>query len=116
MRDAGLQQAIRAVGGISALARALGVAQPSISGWSRVPAERVVAVEAATGVTRDILRPDLYPPIDEHGVIRIDLDETDIARANLYLVFANLLLRVPDEKILIELQRLSGMTPHSARP
>lgn len=108
MRDAGLQQAIRAVGGISALARALGVAQPSISGWSRVPAERVVAVEAATGVTRDVLRPDLYPPIDEHGVIHIDLDETDIARANLYLVFANLLLRVPDEKVLIELSRLSG--------
>jgi TorA maturation chaperone TorD len=108
MRDAGLQQAIRAVGGISALARALGVAQPSISGWSRVPAERVVAVEAATGVTRDILRPDLYPPIDEHGVIHVDLDETDVARANLYLVFANLLLRVPDEKILIELRRLSG--------
>jgi TorA maturation chaperone TorD len=86
----------------------LGVAQPSISGWSRVPAERVVAVEAASGVTRDILRPDLYPPVDENGVIHIDLDETDVARANLYLVFANLLLRVPDEKVLVELRRLSG--------
>lgn len=59
-RDAGLRAAIRAAGGIGALARRLGIAQPSVSGWRRVPAERIVAVERATGVHRSVLRPDLY--------------------------------------------------------
>ena len=46
------------------LADELGVRQASVSRWvyGRVPAERVLAVEAATGVPRQKLRPDLYPP------------------------------------------------------
>ena len=59
-RDSGLNQAIEAAGGVGALARALGIAQPSVSSWTRVPSDRVVAVEAATGVSRTALRPDLY--------------------------------------------------------
>ena len=53
MRDEGLQEAIRAVGGVSELARRLGISQPSVSNWDRIPAERVLSVEAATGVARD---------------------------------------------------------------
>src|SRR5476649_1214487 len=60
MRDAGLEQAIRAAGGVASLARAIGIAQPSVSAWSRIPAERVLAIEALTRVHRFILRPDLY--------------------------------------------------------
>jgi DNA-binding transcriptional regulator YdaS (Cro superfamily) len=60
MRDAGLESAIRAAGGVVALAHKLGISQPSVSNWSRVPAERVMAVEATTGVCRAVLRPDLY--------------------------------------------------------
>src|SRR3954469_13571079 len=60
MRDAGLEQAIRAAGGVASLARAIGIAQPSVSAWSRIPAERVLAVESLTRVHRFILRPDLY--------------------------------------------------------
>jgi molybdopterin-guanine dinucleotide biosynthesis protein B len=59
-RDQGLAQAIEAVGGVSELARRLGLSQPSISNWTHVPAERVVAVEAFTGISRAVLRPDLY--------------------------------------------------------
>ncbi|WP_210209873.1 molybdopterin-guanine dinucleotide biosynthesis protein B [Pseudolabrys taiwanensis] len=55
-----MSKAIRAAGGISELARALGISQPSVSNWARVPAERVIAVETVTGVHRKILRPDLY--------------------------------------------------------
>ena len=39
----------------------------AIQAWlkkNRVPAERVLAVEKATGVPRHQLRPDLYPPED----------------------------------------------------
>lgn len=47
------------------LAKALGVSQPTISEWvarNRPPAERVLAIESATGISRFELRPDLYPP------------------------------------------------------
>ena len=60
MRDIGLEEAIRAAGGITELARRIGISQPSVSNWDRVPAERVLAVESATMVGRAILRPDLY--------------------------------------------------------
>ena len=59
MRDLGLEEAIRVAGGIGALAKKLGITQPSVSNWARVPAERVLLVEAATGVSRATLRPDL---------------------------------------------------------
>ena len=42
MRDPGLEEAIRAVGGVSELARRIGISQPSVSNWDRVPAERVL--------------------------------------------------------------------------
>jgi TorA maturation chaperone TorD/DNA-binding transcriptional regulator YdaS (Cro superfamily) len=105
MRDAGLQQAIQAAGGISALAKLLHVAQPSISIWSRVPAERVLAVEAVTSVARSVLRPDLYP--DEAGV-EPSIDAVDEARARLYLLLGNLILNVPDEDSLIALHQVEG--------
>lgn len=60
-----LVRALEAVGGQAALARAAGVSQPSVWHWvhksKRVPAEYVLAVETASGVSRHDLRPDLYP-------------------------------------------------------
>ncbi|MXV58403.1 hypothetical protein GS537_06430 [Saccharibacter sp. EH60] len=34
----------------------------SVLKWKRVPAHHVIAVEALTGIPREQLRPDLYPP------------------------------------------------------
>ena len=70
MRDAGLCHAIDAAGGIAKLARKIGIAQPSVSNWDRVPAQRVIAVEAATGVSRQQLRPDLYSEsaVEDHAI------------------------------------------------
>jgi TorA maturation chaperone TorD len=106
MRDPGLSEAIRAAGGVSELARQIGISQPSVSNWSRVPAERVVAVEIVTGVDRSILRPDLYgggaaPAVDAG-------DEIDTARAQEYALIATLLLRAPDESLLANLSELHG--------
>jgi len=101
MRDAGLEEAIRAAGGVGALAQKIGISQPSVSNWSRVPAERVVSVEAATGVARAILRPDLYGT-------DIDIDETDAARASEYALLAVLLARAPDGDLLERLAALRG--------
>jgi post-segregation antitoxin (ccd killing protein)/DNA-binding transcriptional regulator YdaS (Cro superfamily) len=59
MKDAGLAAAIEAAGGTSVLARRLGITSSAISQWRQVPADRVLAVETATGVPRHRLRPDL---------------------------------------------------------
>ncbi len=59
--DAGLIAALKAMP-LSELARHVGVRPQSLCKWVRVPAERVAAVEAATGVSREFLRPDLYAP------------------------------------------------------
>ena len=103
MRDPGLSEAIRAVGGVSELARRIGISQPSVSNWDKVPAERVLAVEAATGVQRMRLRPDLY----RAQPLR-DVDEVDLARAQEYALLSALLVRAPDADLLARLSRLRG--------
>jgi DNA-binding transcriptional regulator YdaS (Cro superfamily) len=62
--SAGLRQAINQAGGLRALARALGISQNSLAEWRRVPANRLVQVEAVTGIDRKVLRPDLYREAD----------------------------------------------------
>jgi TorA maturation chaperone TorD/DNA-binding transcriptional regulator YdaS (Cro superfamily) len=105
MRDTGLDEAIRAAGGVGALARKLGIAQPSVSNWTRIPAERVVAVEAVTGIDRALLRPDLYGQRPGHAG---EIDEVDTARAQEYALLAVLLARAPDADLLRRLGTLRG--------
>jgi TorA maturation chaperone TorD len=100
MRDPGLSEAIRVAGGISELARQIGISQPSVSNWNRVPAERVVSVETATGVDRAVLRPDLYGSAE--------VDDVDTARAQEYALLAGLLMRAPDASLLSKLSALRG--------
>ena len=100
MADRGLQEAIRAVGGVTELARRIGISQPSVSNWAKVPAERVLQVENASGIARTILRPDLYtePNVDEiaHG------------RAQEYALLARLLRDPPDTALLKQIGQLPG--------
>jgi TorA maturation chaperone TorD len=103
MRDAGLEEAIRAAGGVGALAQKIGISQPSVSNWSRVPADRVVSVESVTGVARDVLRPDLYSTEPSTTV-----DEVDAARAAEYALLSVLLARAPNADMLARLARLRG--------
>jgi len=104
MRDEGLNAAIRAAGGVSELARQLSISQPSVSNWTRIPAERVVAVETATGVDRAILRPDLYG----ENASPAEVDDVEMARAHEYALIAALLARAPDQKLLDSLAQLRG--------
>ena len=105
MRDTGLDEAIRAAGGVGALARKIGISQPSVSNWSRIPAERVVAIETATGIDRSVLRPDLY---GERHPNAADLDEVDAARAQEYTLLSALLAQAPDQALLDRLATLRG--------
>ncbi len=104
MRDQGLDEAIRAAGGVSELARRIGISQPSVSNWDRIPAERVIAVEQATNVSRTVLRPDLY----SEAASPSDIDEIDLARAQEYRLLTALLARAPDASLLKKLAMLRG--------
>ena len=104
MRDPGLSEAIQAAGGVSKLARRVGVSQPSVSNWDKIPAERVIAVEAVTGVDRKVLRPDLY---QERDVPRT-IDDVDLARAQEYALLSTLLVRAPNAALLKKLSALRG--------
>lgn len=62
-----IEKAVSAAGSQAALGRALQVSQQRVNYWvdtGKVPAEFVLPIEAATGVTRYELRPDLYPVED----------------------------------------------------
>ena len=61
-----IDRAVRAAGGMQALADMCGVSYQAIQKWrSRrrraVPAERVLQIERFSGISRHELRPDLYP-------------------------------------------------------
>lgn len=61
-----IELAIRKAGSQANLAKAIEVSQARVWNWvnrdPKIPAEMVLRIEAATGVPRDKLRPDIYPP------------------------------------------------------
>lgn len=64
--ESSLDRARAACGGNAGLSRALtqagrAITSQAISQWRRVPAERVIEVERVSGISRERLRPDLYP-------------------------------------------------------
>ncbi len=60
-----LLEAVRIAGGQNKIAAVCDVSQPSVFRWihkhKQAPATRVLAIEARTGVSRHLLRPDIYP-------------------------------------------------------
>jgi hypothetical protein len=60
--DKALREAVFRAGGARSLARKLGVSHQTIVQWKRCPVLRVLEVEKLTGVSKERLRPDIYPP------------------------------------------------------
>ena len=108
MREDGLKLAIDAAGGVTALARGLGIAQPSVSSWQRVPAERVVAIETLTGIDRVNLRPDLYSVASQSNSSMTTADDIGTLRAQEYLLLAALLRRPATADLLEKLATITG--------
>jgi len=106
MREGGLEEAIRVAGGVGALARGLGISQPSVSNWQRVPADRVIAVEALTGVPRASLRPDLYRIDGDEASSAVE--EVDLLRSHEYNLLSLVLGRAPNREVLDRLAELKG--------
>ena len=63
--ETALARAVREAGSQSAFGRLIDKRQSVINGWLRegrpLPAEFVLTIEAATGISRHELRPDIYP-------------------------------------------------------
>ena len=63
-----LKASVEKIGSQSAYARLCGVSQTAVWKWlqsgKRLPAEHVITVEAESGVSRHLLRPDIYPPAE----------------------------------------------------
>ncbi len=107
MRDSGLQKALEAAGGVAALARGLGISQPSVSGWTRIPADRITSISNLTGLAREELRPDLF--VAGAGEAHVTtVDEIDELRAAEYALLAVLLGRAPDADMLTRLRQMKG--------
>jgi TorA maturation chaperone TorD len=105
VRDDGIDRAIDAAGGVAQLARKIGISQPSVSNWNKVPAQRVIAVEAATGISRGELRPDLF---SRRPLSVAPVDPVDAERSHEYLLLATLLSAAPSGKLLDQLAALTG--------
>ncbi|MBI0530382.1 MAG: helix-turn-helix domain-containing protein [Sphingomonas sp.] len=63
--QAALAAAVSKIGSQSGFARVCSVSQAAVWKWlergKQLPAEHVLRVEQATGVSRHLLRPDIYP-------------------------------------------------------
>jgi Bacterial toxin YdaS len=74
-RSPGLLEAIRSVKTVTRLTEAINdVVTPkrrlsvqAVSQWLEVPPERCLEVELATGISRHVLRPDIYGPQPSPG-------------------------------------------------
>ena len=93
---------------MASLARAIGISQPSLSAWSRIPAERVLAVESLTQVHRFVLRPDLYGSSENQVSVKSEVDEIDNLRAAEYGLLSLLLGKAPDADTLSRFAGLKG--------
>jgi len=49
------------------LARALEITSGALSQWNKVPADRAIAVEELTGISRHLLRQDVFGPMPERA-------------------------------------------------
>lgn len=88
-----LKAAVARAGSQAAMGRLLGVSQPTVWKWlqstKRLPAEHCLAVEMATGVSKHLLRPDIYPadvssislPVDDaYGSVGANASTVDFDR------------------------------------
>lgn len=67
-----LERAVKQAGGVSKLALSIGVRQSAVSNWKareEVPLDQCAAIEAATGIRCEELRPDVSWTRDERGQV-----------------------------------------------
>jgi len=77
-----LQLAVEKAGSQAKLAAICEVSQTAVWKWlqssKRLPAEHILSVEAATGVSRYWLRPDIHHPVHANRFIGVDHHATRV--------------------------------------
>jgi len=58
--DPPLKKALKAAGGVTALAGQLGIVPSAIPQWRRAPAHHCLAIAKLTGISPHELRPDIF--------------------------------------------------------
>jgi TorA maturation chaperone TorD len=95
-----VEAAVNALGGLDAFQQRLGVSRRTVFHWKQhgIPAERALAVEAASGIPRQRLRPDLWP-----AELMANTDAPDALtqnRAGAFALLGALLASSPDAALL----------------
>ncbi|MDW8315853.1 MAG: molecular chaperone TorD family protein [Rhodovarius sp.] len=108
-----IDRAIEAAGGLEAFRKLLGVSRRTVFHWKQhgVPAERAPEIEAATGIGRHLLRPDLFPPppgVTEGGPAGEAADPLIAHRAGAFALLGALLAAEPDAALLAKVAALPG--------
>lgn len=67
MKKAALSLAITSAGGSRAVATAFGISRQAVEQWEECPPLRVISLERLSGVSRHVLRPDIYGPQAEQA-------------------------------------------------
>jgi TorA maturation chaperone TorD len=98
-----IEEAVTAAGGLEAFQQRLGVSRRTVFLWKQhgVPAERAPAVEAATGISRHRLRPDLWPDSIMPANTQTEAPDTLTQnRAGAFALLGALLAAPPDAGLL----------------
>jgi len=113
-------KAHKAAGGTRVLAEHFGISRAAILQWDICPPERVVEVERLSGISRHVLRPDVF---GEGATHREQVDQAFAAFGKIKLAKA---LRLTVEEIdawpdiplplVPRIEKLTGLSKHVLRP
>jgi len=104
----GVELAVEAAGGMDAFQARLDISRRTVFHWKQhgIPAERAPEIEAATGIGRHLLRPDLFhSPQFESAP---DIDSLTANRAGAFALLGALLAHEPDAALLSQVAGLPG--------
>ena len=65
------KDAIARAGGPGAVGLRVNITRQAVDAWEQVPPRHVLAVEAMSGVSRYVLRPDIYGPPPQASTLEI---------------------------------------------
>ncbi len=103
-----IERAVEAAGGIDAFQQRLGVSRRTVFHWKQhgIPAERAPEIEAATGIARHLLRPDLFSAPAAEAAPAIDALTAN--RAGAFALLGALLAAEPQADLLGQVAALPG--------
>ncbi|WP_439604523.1 transcriptional regulator [Shinella sp.] len=80
--EAALTKARKIAGGSTALAQKIGISPQAVGQWKVAPPGRVLRIEVATGVSRHLLRPDIFGEVaDDFTEPHVDVVTTSTHEA-----------------------------------